>query len=398
VTGDGVDDIFIGGRSCTLKGLDGKTGDVLWSFNPEAYAHDSLLKLATLNFYSGVLIPDQNDDGYQDLLTQNGGNPKIGPGIWEGRTPGLLLIIDTKTGKIIAGDTMPDGMESYMSPLAFKQKGDDEYSIIFGSGGETFGGNLYLAQLSELRKSELANARVLVSENGHGFIAPPVLADINQDGFYDIIAISHASTITAISGADQTQLWQQKVADSESSNSFAVGYFTDDDIPDFFTFVSKGEWPNNTGSIQIMLNGRDGSIAYQNTLGCTGFSSPVVYDLNGDGRSEAILSINEFDCSTGFSGDIGNIENKLIAIDFATGSEYPIDQKTKFKNIFTTPWIGDLDDDGYLDILHCQYYHSPPYISTFLGMEVKRISTHIKMREEVFWGAYMGTNGDGIFR
>ena len=137
---------------------------------------------------------------------------------------------------------------------------------------------------------------------------------------------------------------------------------------------------------------------YRDSLGCTGFSSPVAYDLNNDGRSEAIISINEFDCSTGFSGDIRHIECKLMAIDFATGTHYPIDQKDGFKNIFTTPWIGDLDKDGYLDIVHCQYFHATSYITAFLGMQIKRISTHIEMEDKPLWGAYMGSNGDGIFR
>lgn len=292
---------------------------------------------------------------------------------------------------------MPDGMESYMSPLAFQQHGEEDYSIIFGTGGETFGGSLFLSTLSALKQSNLSSAKVLATEDGHGFIAPPVLADINQDKYLDIIAISHASTVFAIDGKTHEQLWMTEIEGTECSNSFAVGNFTDDDTPDFFTFVSKGEWPNNTGLMQVLFDGKDGSIVYQNTLGCTGFSSPVAYDLNGDGRSEAIISINEFDCAKGFSGDIGEIENKLIAIDFSNGTEYVIDQKKRFKNIFTTPWIGDLDEDGYLDIVHCQYFHSTPYITAFIGLEIKRISTHIKMKSDEIWGGYMGTNGDGIY-
>ncbi|MCB0665088.1 MAG: hypothetical protein KDC80_04665 [Saprospiraceae bacterium] len=397
VNRDGVDDVFIGGRRCIFKGIDGKTGELLWTYDPDQYADDSVLGHAHLNFYNSQVIPDQNNDGIGDLLVQNGGNPTIGPGIWKGRIAGILLIINPLDGSIIAGDTMPDGMESYMSPLAFQQKGDDEYSVIFGSGGETFGGSLFLAKLSDLRNNNLGNARILVTEEDHGFIAPPVLVDINQDDYLDIVAISHASTAFAIDGRNFEILWKTRIDSSECSNSFAVGNFTDDRIPDFFTFVSKGEWPNNTGSLQILLDGKDGSIQYQNTLGCTGFSSPVAYDLNGDGRSEAIISINEFDCEQGFSGDIGEIENKLIAIDFANGTEYVIDSKKRFKNIFTTPWIGDLDNDGYLDIIHCQYFHSTPYITAFLGLEVKRISTHIKMKSEALWGGYMGSGGDGIF-
>ncbi|NND34766.1 MAG: hypothetical protein HKN76_19430 [Saprospiraceae bacterium] len=397
VTDDEIPDIFIGGRSCILMGLDGATGDTLWTYNPASYLSHPILHHAQFNFYSSVLVADQNNNGYDDLLIQNGGNPKVGPGIGEGRLPGVLLITDSKTGQIIAGDTMPDGMESYMSPLAFMQTGDSEHSIVFGSGGESFSGNLYLAKLSSLRASDLSEAVIIASEDGHGFIAPPVVADINGDEILDIIAISHASTIFAINGKDLSELWHLKIPDTESSNSFAVGYFTNDATPDFFTFVSKGTWPNNTGSVQVMIDGATGEIAYQNELGCTGFSSAVAYDLNGDDISEVILSINEFDCQNGFSGDIKEIEHKLIAIDFATKNEYIIAQKKQFKNVFSTPWIGDLDEDGYLDIVYSQFFHHPPHITSFLGMEVSRISTHIKMRDRMRWGAYMGSQGNGVF-
>jgi len=244
---------------------------------------------------------------------------------------------------------------------------------------------------------QLGLARIVASEEGHGFIAPPVLADINGDMQLDIIAISHSSGIFAINGRDYDMMWQQRFSGTECSNSFSVGYFTDDDVPDFFTFVSKGAWPNNTGLVQILLDGSNGDVVFTDSLGCTGFSSPVVYDLNHDGYDEVIISINLFDCLQGFSGEIRTIEHQLLAIDFATGTNYIIEQKNQFKNIFSTPWIGDLDDDQYLDIVYCQFYHTSPYITAFLGMNIKCISTHISLEEPVQWGAYMGSSGDGIF-
>jgi hypothetical protein len=240
-------------------------------------------------------------------------------------------------------------------------------------------------------------AKVIASEKKHGFIAPATLADISEDGYLDIIAISHGSKAIAIDGKDHHILWTRVFPGTECSNSFAPGYFTDDNIPDFFTFISKGQWPNSTGSIQIMLNGKDGSIAYVDSIGCTGYSSPVVYDLNDDGRDEAIISVNNFDCSLGYASKSPRVmENKLIAIDFVNKSVNTIDQAQGFKNIFSTPWIGDLDKDGYLDIIYCQYYHHSDLLS-FLGMRIKRIDTPVRMNKGVRWGAYLGTKGNGIF-
>lgn len=398
ITKDGVDDIFIGGRSPNFKALNGKTGEVIWKYNHELYKNDSILKHARFNFYNTVLIPDQNSNGFQELLTINGGNSKAPANSERDRYPGVLMIIDSKFGEIVKADTMPDGKESYMSPICFTQPGSEDYTIIFGSGGETISGNLYINSLSNFMNTGLSNSIILASEIDHGFIAPPVAVDITNDGVLDVVAISHASSIFAINGADNSILWHRQIENTESSNSFAIGYFNDDDIPDFFTFVSKGQWPDNRGSMQIMLNGKSGEIEYIDSIGCTGFSSPVVYDLNNDGIDEAIISINEYDCSVGYLEKIsGTIINKLLAINFDNHSEIIIDQQQGFKNIFTTPWIGDIDNDNYLDIVYCQYFSPNANILAFLGMKVRRISTHIKVKEKPKWGAYMGSQGNGVF-
>ena len=398
ITNDGVKDIFIGGRSPNFKALDGTTGEMIWKYNHEQYKNDSILKHARFNFYNTILIPDQNNNGFKDLLTINGGNSKAPANSERDRFPGVLMIIDSKSGEIIKADTMPDGKESYMSPICFVQPGSEDHTIIFGTGGETISGNLYKILLSHFMNSGLSKSIIIASENGHGFIAPPVAADITQDGFFDIVAISHAGSVFAIDGKDDSTIWQRQIKNTESSNSFAVGYFNRDKIPDFFTFVSKGQWPDSRGSLQIMLDGKSGRIEYIDSLGCTGFSSPVAYDLNHDGIDEAIISINEYDCSIGYLENIsGTIVNKVLAIDFNNHSEFIIDQQQGFKNIFTTPWIGDIDNDKYLDIVYCQYYSPNANILAFLGMKVKRISTHIKARKKPLWGAYMGSNGDGVF-
>jgi outer membrane protein assembly factor BamB len=396
VTGDEVPDVFIGGRSPHFKALDGKTGTVLWEYT-YAYQSDSILQYARFNFNNSVLVPDQNGDGLRDLLTVNGGNAKAPPNDERDRFPGVLMIFDSKTGTILAADTMPDGKESYMSPLCFTQKGETDPTIVFGTGGETIDGHLYRARLSDLMNRRLHQASVIASEKGHGFIAPPTAADITGDGLLDIVAISHGSSVFAVDGSDGHVLWMQKVSDTESSNSLAVGYFNGDQTPDFFTFVSKGQWPNSTGSVQVMLDGKTGVIQYKDSIGCTGYSSPVIYDLNNDGMDEAIISINEFDCSVGFVGKSPTeIENKLIAIDFMNHSIVTFDQTKRMRNVFSTPWIGDLDDDGYLDIVHCQYYHLGDLLS-FMGMSIKRIDTPVKIVRPVRWGAYMGSTYDGCF-
>jgi hypothetical protein len=397
VTGDQVKDVFIGGRSPQFKAIDGKSGALLWEYDHKKYDNNPIMRYARYNFNNSVLVPDQNNDGLDDLLTINGGNANAKPYSEADRYPSVLMLLDSKTGDVIAADTMPDGKESYITPLCFSQPGSKEIFIVFGTGGETIDGNLYISTIAQLLAKNISKAKIIASEKGHGFIAPATLADINKDSYLDIIAITHGSKALAIDGKDHRILWSKAFPGTECSNSFAAGYFTDDNIPDFFTFISKGQWPNSTGSIQIMLNGKDGSVEYIDSIGCTGFSSPVVYDLNDDGRDEAIISVNEFDCSLGYASKPPRLmENKLIAIDFAKKSKKTLDQAEGFKNIFSTPWIGDLDNDGYLDIIYCQYFHYSDLVA-FLGMRIKRIDIPVKIKKQVLWGAYLGSNGDGVF-
>lgn len=396
VTGDGISDVFIGGRSPHFKALNGRTGDIIWEYKFE-HAGDSILKHARFNFNNSVLVPDQNGDGFQELMTVNGGNSKADPYSEVNRFPAVLMIFDSRTGNVLAADTMPDGGESYMSPLIFRHKDEQEHTIVFGTGGETIAGSLYVAKLSGLMAGRLSAAKVIATETGHGFIAPPSLADITRDGHLDIIAISHGSTAIAVDGKSHEIIWKHSIPETECSNSFAVGNFTDDDVPDFFTFVSKGMWPNSAGTQQVMIDGHTGKIAFLDSLGCTGFSSPVVFDLNNDGYDEAFISVNHYDCSLGFAGKAPDtIESRLVSINFKEHTVTPIDVTPGFKNVFTTPWLGDLDSDGYLDIVHCQYYHYGDMLS-FLGMRVKRIDTGYELERPILWGSYMGANGDGIY-
>ena len=266
ITGDGVNDVLIGGRNHNLMALNGTNGEFIWKYEYK-FKDDSILQYARYNFYNSTLVPDQNNDGYPDLLTVNGGNWDALPGSTDDRFPGVLMLFDLQSGNILAADTMPDGQESYMSPLCFTQPGSEEATVIFGTGGETAGGNLYQTTLADLKVRKIKNATVLASEETHGFIAPPVIADITQDGYLDIIVASHASQVHAINGNTLETIWNRSFPQMECSNGFAVGQFTGDNTPDFLAIMSQGTWPDYTIATQVVLNGKDGSIAYKDSIG-----------------------------------------------------------------------------------------------------------------------------------
>lgn len=400
VTDDGVADVFIGGRNQNLKAINGTTGDVIWEYK-YLPSDDPILNLARFNFYNSQLIPDQNSNGYPELLTINGGNWDALANVMEDRHAAVLMVIDTKSGNIIASDTMPDGRESYMSPLIFKQGSSADYNIIFGTGGETQSGTIYACTLEDLKERKLHKAKQLISETGHGYIAPPVLVDINGDEILDIMVASHAAKLTAIDGQTYDILWEHSFEDYECSSSFTVGQFTDDDTPDFFAVLSQGVWPDYSDGRFIMINGATGEIAYDQKLGCYSLTTPVAFDITHDGLDEVILSVNQYDCEVEFIEDVKGDEsmvNLLVAINLKTGQMQEIDKSPRFRNIYGSPWIGDLDDDGYLDIVYVQNFN-PANIFRFRGMRIKRISSSIKMRtKNVAWGEYMGAEGKSIYK
>ncbi len=398
INSDGIDDVVIGGRSSQLYALNGLNGERIWQYNPEKYSSHPILKYADKNFYNSVLVPDCNGDDIKDILISNGGNHEVFQHVREGREVGVLLVLDAKSGAVIASDTVPDGNETYMTPIYVEQE-DGSKVIVFGTGGETFSGSLFMARLEDLLNNDLSNSKVVASEEAHGFIAPPVFVDVTNDNVFDIIAVSHAGTMSAIDGGTLENIWKFKIPNTESSNGLAVGNFTGDDTPDVFTFVSKGKWPWNTGSYQIMLDGLTGELQYIDSVGCPRVSSPVVCDLNNDEKDEVVFTLDSFDCSGFTSRPPKKVLSRLIAIDFEDQKILTIEQSEQVKNIFTTPLLTDMDNDGSLDIIHAYYSHSENMgLLTFDGMIIKRTRMPVEISTPMKWGAYMGSDGDGVYR
>jgi hypothetical protein len=210
VTGDGVEDVFLGGRSAELKAINGASGKLIWEFfsTNDPYRPK---KAGWYNFSTPQLIEDQNNDGYKDLLVANGGDAFAKPHDPD-RPAGWLMVISSKDKKILAQAKMPDGKEIYMSPVIsdMGQKTDNP-SIFFGTGGETISGSLYRTTLKDLMKNDISGAiRLATSSVEKGFIASPVLTDLTQDGIYDIVQNAVEGRIMAIDGHTNEVIWRNR--------------------------------------------------------------------------------------------------------------------------------------------------------------------------------------------
>jgi hypothetical protein len=396
ITEDGVPEVFIGGRSAELKAINGATGELIWEFLQTDDAHVPK-SLGWFNFTTPQLIPDQNGDGYKDLLIANGGDATLSADNPD-RPVGKLLIISSKDKKIIAQADMPDGKETYLSPIIVSAE-EENPSIIFGTGGETIAGHLYKTTLKDLLNNDIAKAEVLFQTAQKGVIAPPVLADITQDGVLDIVQNIVEGKTIAIDGKTNHLLWQVTLEGTEAYNQPAIGFFNEDNIPDFFINFSIGTWPSFKNIIKTaVIDGKTGKIIQQVDLQGNGFSftSPLTIDLNNDGFSEVLLTFNQ-----------QNEENlpltKLVCIDIKNQQTVTLDL-FRGTNWASTPWIGDLDANGKADIIYLagtvEKEHDPEsaFYSIPLKFSIRRLELNNLHPKNILWGSYMGKQYNGIFK
>ena len=393
VNHDHTPDVIIGGRAAELQAIDGRTGKRIWAFFPEGDSRQPRKK-GWFNFYNPQVIPDQNGDGLEDILITNGGDILAAP-YDPNRPTGNLLVLDGSSGKILSIAKVPDGKETYISLVIGKlSEKDPDYTIVFGTGGETIGGSLYRTTLKDVMKGDISNAVRLASSKDKGFIAPPVFCDFNQDGCLDIVANAVEGNTWVIDGKTNNILWKNGIKNAEAYGSLAVGYFTDDRIPDLFTTFTEGAWPKLQDSKQIMYDGKSGEIKFFDSLGVLQTSSPVVADFNNDGFDDALVCVNYIVMDREI---FRNYYNILVLYDFHNESSYQLTPETPGINLSSTPWIGDLDNDQKIDIVYC-YLTSKTSESAMDGFKMVRLTLESKLKKGVKWGSYMGSKYDGIFK
>jgi outer membrane protein assembly factor BamB len=381
VTGDGVKDVFIGGRLQAFMAVDGASGDVLWRFTdprplPEYYFY---------NFYTPVLIPDQTGDGLPDLLVANGGGDGIRPR--EARPPGHLAVLGSADGALVAVAVLPDRQETYMSPILLPDAGTDSPTILFGTGGESWAGGLYETTLSAVLAGDLSGARRIVQGAGKGMIAPPALADLDRDGRLDIVVATFDGRLIAFNGATKAILWDRSFENSESYTTPALGFFDDDDVPDVYAVFLHGVFPNYSSAARVLLSGRDGSVLWQGVEGDFAMAGDVAVDLDGNGTDEVIVN--------------GNAANDPLVARASQQQLYLVDSARRDVRPWGmplgafaagSPWLGDLDADGCLDMVLPRHSWER---DTNNGL-LTRFALPAPVPANIRWGGYFGTRFDSV--
>jgi hypothetical protein len=397
---DGNNDIIIGGRSAQLKAIDGRTSKILWSF----FKGKNTFSASTsewFNFSNPQLVMDQDGDGIKDVLIANGGNAMLAP-LDKKRPAGKLLLLSGKTGLIIAQDVMSDGRETYLSPVCFDCDTNPDPQFLFGSGGETMNGHLYLSKLSDLKNKNLSAAIVIDSTTHKGYEAPPVLVDMNNDKALDIVVNTAEGKTKLIDGQTKKLIWTVSCDSAEVFSQPAVGnFFGNDDIPDVFVNYAIGKHPEYNYTRQFLINGKTGQVVKKFTGSSFTYASPLVIDTDNNKIDEVIMStIND-----SIQGNKAKPYYELLLYDFKNDEVKPFSKRHSGASFGSTPLLTDLDNDGKLDII---YSGSPAIVSKFPGnttFQLAPLMLYVHREEfdsistkNIKWGSYMGKDGRSIFK
>ncbi|MET0637487.1 MAG: hypothetical protein ABWZ25_15755 [Chitinophagaceae bacterium] len=389
---DGTPDVIIGGRWAQLLAINGKNGKVIWSFYPERKTPDGS-DGGWFNFTTPQFITDQDNDGLDDLVIANGGDARKAAGDKD-RPAGHILVLSGKTGKILADMTVPDGKETYMSVVCDNE--GNNTNVYYGTGGESIGGNLYRIPLRALMAGETSASKIIATSESKGFVSAPVLVDLNRDGKNDIVVNIADGRMLAIDGKTDSTLWSVQFPGTEAYTMPAVGIFTNDSIPDFFCNFAIGVFPNLQRSIRFLVDGSNGTVLYQDTIPSFQYASAIAADLDGDGFDEGIMNQSEMK-RTQFAYKYFSY---LMAFDFHRNRRYGLGDTVAATNFASTPWLGDLDNDGKLDIIYSSVLFDGVKLDLEKprGLRVSRYVTEIPLHKPPRWSAFMGTNYTSSYR
>ena len=391
VNGDDTVDVFVGGRHGTgdfyaLSGVNGKT---LWSLatsNPD-------VDLQPINFMNVLLVNDLDNDGMRDLIVvQTGGQDRL-------RIPGQIHFVNSVSGKILNTHTAPDSRECYSAPILFEDEpgtGD----LYIGTGGETLRGNLLKLQFPSMNEAWRMSSEVSVPAGGNGsairlsgkgFVASPLLCDVDGNGRHDLIASAMNGTLYRIDAATGTPVWNLHQSGYETYSSPTIGRFSNDESYDIVAAFSKGVFPKYEEARLSWVDGATGQVMHDVEFGKYQFnsSSPLVLDANGDGRDEVLITVTKE--SNPYADES---KNKVIVFDGGASKQEVF--RLEFPGFSAaTPCLVDLDDDNTLDMIHVYRDHvtrlgltidlihppaSQPESPSLPFVSVGRISRHSRQR------------------
>jgi len=162
-------------------------------------------------------------------------------------------------------------------------------------------------------------------ETGNDVASSPAIADIDGDGKLEVVFGSGDHYLYALNGEDGSLLWKFETGNDVASSPAIADIDGDGKLEVVF-----GSDDHNL----YALNGKDGSLLWKFKTAGWIYSSPAIADIDGDGRLEVVF---------------GSEDNYLYALNGEDGSLL-----WKFKSgnrIYSSPAIADINGDGKLEVV-----------------------------------------------
>ena len=380
INSDDTIDVLIAGRDAQLVAINGANGQILWEFWNDSLGNPK--DSGWYNFYTPQLIDDYSGDGIQEILISNGGNAEANS-TNDLRFPGKILIINSSNGEILASDTVPDGRETYFSPLVYGNQ------VVFGSGGETKPGSLWSIAIDSVIQSNLSNATPHLTDSSKGFIAVPTFANFNNDANPEWLIPQLNEKLVAYDVSANSVLWDYQKQGTENYVSPTLGYFNNDNTPDVVIQLAHGPFPFYTKHFTVVLDGTNGQVIYEDSMGIYQLRSSHTLDWDNDGYDEILQAINY---DKGFNTT--ELHHRYRIIDINNDTAYWIWSERPGTSVYSMPIITDLDDDGNFEFIRVANNNTSHwYVPN--GFTIERIE--LDSVNSVSWYAYMGKNTDGYF-
>jgi outer membrane protein assembly factor BamB len=387
ISGDGIKDVFIGGRAANYFAINGATGEVIWKFFEGSQSESR--KAGFLNFFGTQFVEDLDKDGFKDLLLTNGGDYLAQKGETD-RPTARLMVVSSATGEIIQSARMPDGKESYYAPHLITIEGKQH--VVFGTGGETIGGSLFIAPYDKFtKKGKLKKAKVLFSDSFKGFILNSVMTDLNSDDEVDIITASMNGMISAVDVVSGKEIWSRSFPGKECYVTPALGQFNDDKTPDVFTIIATGTFPQYSAFELLILDGKTGEVILQNKRGFNQFSPAIIANVDDDPMDEIIYLENELVHVESFI-----VENRICVYDVEEEKATFIGRPRPGMSMASAPTIADLNNNGSLEIIVCA--STLPKEQGELPQGIIECIVLPKGIQSINWPGYLGPLENGVFK